>query len=561
MTLTTLAPLRDGRAVALYRRVSTDRQDTARQEAGIFDLAARLWPDAATIDVTDDGVSAFHNPVSERPGGQELFRLVGDRAIVGIVADTQDRLSRGSQAEFWTFYDLCQQHGVTIATVENNGAIAETPEAQTIAAMRQAFGRQESAVKSHRAKTGIQERRANGLNRGQRLPLGLRNTTANIPEPDESFAAVEQVFVRFDAGTPVKALARYLTAELGRPVTPGYIRNILRNPTYAGWWLEDRDGARILHEGQHGPEYGRRPPIDRDLFNRVQKRLQQQAADATRYSRVNPFPGSIFRCGDCGSALSRHRSDSKYEFHRCEHKGCRAVSIPSEHLEASIVGCLQGVYLALSDRLADPAWSLRANASDLPDEEALRASEAELAALDTAERKALELLRDPDMPVESIQEQLKEIRRDRIDLEDVRNRLARQESGRRAELEALRDALAGDDADVIGPFRTIALWLALDTEERQRWLGEIFEKVRAYKDGTLSLDFAAGFGIGTTVKTRRDGASADLLSVGFGLGPKNPLVNHGFPRASSGCPDLNWGPLRPERSALPGCATPRATVG
>ena len=25
----------------------------------------------------------------------------------------------------------------------------------------------------------------------------------------------------------------------------------------------------------------------------------------------------------------------------------------------------------------------------------------------------------------------------------------------------------------------------------------------------------------------------------------------------SGCPDSNWGPLRPERSALPGCATPR----
>ena len=31
-----------------------------------------------------------------------------------------------------------------------------------------------------------------------------------------------------------------------------------------------------------------------------------------------------------------------------------------------------------------------------------------------------------------------------------------------------------------------------------------------------------------------------------------------FPDGESGCPDLNWGPLRPERSALPGCATPRA---
>ncbi len=30
--------------------------------------------------------------------------------------------------------------------------------------------------------------------------------------------------------------------------------------------------------------------------------------------------------------------------------------------------------------------------------------------------------------------------------------------------------------------------------------------------------------------------------------------------ARSGCPDLNWGPLRPERSALPSCATPRNEV-
>ena len=29
------------------------------------------------------------------------------------------------------------------------------------------------------------------------------------------------------------------------------------------------------------------------------------------------------------------------------------------------------------------------------------------------------------------------------------------------------------------------------------------------------------------------------------------------PPRVSGCPDSNWGPLRPERSALPGCATPR----
>src|SRR5262249_27616877 len=46
-------------------------------------------------------------------------------------------------------------------------------------------------------------------------------------------------------------------------------------------------------------------------------------------------------------------------------------------------------------------------------------------------------------------------------------------------------------------------------------------------------------------------------------GPEHTLEDTGGARpcgsgpCTSGCPDLNWGPLRPERSALPGCATPR----
>src|SRR3954453_8752971 len=42
--------------------------------------------------------------------------------------------------------------------------------------------------------------------------------------------------------------------------------------------------------------------------------------------------------------------------------------------------------------------------------------------------------------------------------------------------------------------------------------------------------------------------------------PPPALGESGRPKignSRSGCPDLNWGPLRPERSALPSCATPR----
>src|SRR5207247_6308702 len=53
--------------------------------------------------------------------------------------------------------------------------------------------------------------------------------------------------------------------------------------------------------------------------------------------------------------------------------------------------------------------------------------------------------------------------------------------------------------------------------------------------------------------------SAAALCTAGRRGPRGGTM--GSPTTQSGCPDLNWGPLRPERSALPGCATPRAGYG
>jgi hypothetical protein len=65
---------------------------------------------------------------------------------------------------------------------------------------------------------------------------------------------------------------------------------------------------------------------------------------------------------------------------------------------------------------------------------------------------------------------------------------------------------------------------------------------------------------------------ATLMTHGAGAGttrspdPRLTQTSGGVPAGDaavclsvSGCPDLNWGPLRPERSALPGCATARAS--
>ena len=99
----------------------------------------------------------------------------------------------------------------------------------------------------------------------------------------------------------------------------------------------------------------------------------------------------------------------------------------------------------------------------------------------------------------------------------------------------------------------------------------------------VSLDFFGSFGlmpVGLAIWGALAGIAAAgpsialgaLVSAGMiGVALTRPWLREvglarargepGFPRALSGCPDLNWGPLRPERSALPGCATPRAAIG
>ena len=71
-----------------------------------------------------------------------------------------------------------------------------------------------------------------------------------------------------------------------------------------------------------------------------------------------------------------------------------------------------------------------------------------------------------------------------------------------------------------------------------------------------------GFGVAVWETMLMQLVPDHLLSRVVSLDYLKRRGNQRLPRAcSSGCPDLNWGPLRPERSALPGCATPRAVTG
>jgi hypothetical protein len=94
-------------------------------------------------------------------------------------------------------------------------------------------------------------------------------------------------------------------------------------------------------------------------------------------------------------------------------------------------------------------------------------------------------------------------------------------------------------------------YLAAPEHLRRQWNQALFERLVVYDDDIETAEVAEPF---ATL------ADPELPAQLDSEGPRNPpllLAAVQIPVFSSGRPDLNRGPHRPERCALPGCATPR----
>jgi DNA invertase Pin-like site-specific DNA recombinase len=140
----------DGRPI-IYIRVSSDQQDTARQEHGVPELAIRDFPGVEPIVIRDDGVSAYRNSIAERRGGAELLRLIEHHDIPVVYADSQDRISRGGPAEWLTFTALCNTRRTRIHTLAGGELDTTSPESELVGSVLSWLSKRESAEKEHRS--------------------------------------------------------------------------------------------------------------------------------------------------------------------------------------------------------------------------------------------------------------------------------------------------------------------------------------------------------------------------------------------------------------------------
>jgi DNA invertase Pin-like site-specific DNA recombinase len=498
MAPTTVRPRFD-KGVLLYLRVSSDKQSDERQQITVPRYAAQNFPDAPTREIRELGVSAFRTSIFDRAGGRELIGLIKSGEYCALVVDSQDRLSRGRQSEWWTFFDLCSEYGVKVHTVKD-GAISDDEAGELIASLRQSIARRESAEKSHRSKTAARARAEGGYWIRGTPPAGCETAPAPdgsghrilIPGPD--FERIARAHERVSDGYSINATAN----ELGlKPTT--LTGRILGNRHYIG---------EVRHDGEWLPAKWE-PMLDLAVFARVEERKKINRHERGGKPVHHPF-GPLLRC-HCGARLVHKLGRGVYLYYCCQNS-C-GIRIAAENLESALIACLSMIPACIEQLLeGDLSRYVEHNTGEAKEkEQALAAKQTELG-------EYLRMAAKPGAAGAAAEAEADRLGAEIDQLAAETRALSRDAATMRADLERLRSALSFGGEKYGLDSAIITWWATASVEEKRTTFSEIFKQIQ-FTPSAFELAFRHGLPLPMAIRFddhKRTDASAPLRELGFG---------------------------------------------
>ena len=290
--------------VAIYARVSTDQQ--AQEGDSIpaqIDALTRYVNDHDDMilagEYIDGGVSGT------KADREELTRLTADIVagkIDRVLITKLDRLYR-SIRHYVNTMEVWEAHGVGWTAIWEPMYDTTTPQGRLVVNQMMSIAQFEAENTSQRIKAVMAYKVAQGEAVTGKTPLGYRIKDKHLVIEPEEANLVRQVFETYDVTGSLGETARF-SLRAGFTYQKQNLKWMLRNTKYIGVWRGNLSYCP--------------PIIDRDLFDRVQRKLAMNVSGATK--RVNIFSG-ILKCSVCGhrmaSAYSKGKTALGYHYYRC----------------------------------------------------------------------------------------------------------------------------------------------------------------------------------------------------------------------------------------------------
>ena len=410
---------------AIYCRLSKEDENAETESSSIATQKALLtdyvrshgWHLRATY--IDDGYSGTN---FERPRFQDMIRDIEDGKINCVITKDLSRLGRNYLDCGLYLEVFFPEHGVRYISV-NDGVDTLNRAAMDITPFRNILNEMYAADISMKIKSAKHARFNQGKFMGTNAPYGYRKDPSDrnhLLIDEQAAPVVRMIFERALQGEGIHRIRNYLNSQhILRPAayaalrgdteyehyfvndeenrynwSENSVRQILRNPTYAGDLVgykriainmkskkrpsklpEEWEVVRDTHEGI----------ITRDVFDTVQRMITSRRREKNQGGFVNLFNG-IIKCADCGyamramSANRRKRPDPiDCVVYNCNNYGTRGKEACTAHsLEARD---LHNAVLADIRHFAELA---------LQDDRAEKKLVKMLSAADTSKAKALE---------------------------------------------------------------------------------------------------------------------------------------------------------------------------
>lgn len=313
---------------AAYIRVSDERQDEYSPTSQLKKIRERAERDNVVIPdeyvFYDDGISG--RDTKKRNDFNRMISLAKDKShpFEVIYVWKFSRFAR-SQEQSIVFKNLLRKSGVSVVSVSET--IPEGPFGSLIERVIEWMDEFYSINLSAEVKRGFEEK----ISRGEPIvppPFGyIIKEGKYIPDEENGRAeAVRTVFALYASGVKQREIAveifnRGIRTQNGKMPSKRWVEYMLHNPCYIGKLRHCTDGTRsvskrhldnesiLVVDGHH------EPLISLDLWDKVQKMLEEQKLKYSKYARseqpVEYMLKGLVRCSACGGTLAANGLSGK----------------------------------------------------------------------------------------------------------------------------------------------------------------------------------------------------------------------------------------------------------
>ena len=318
--------------VALYARVSSDRQDVdlsvAAQLRALRDHAARNGY-IVTREYVDEAESGR---VAERPEFRRMLDEAGkpDAPFREILVWKFSRFTRKREHAV-AFKAMLRRRGIRVTSITEHAD--DSPTGKLMEAIIESVDEFYSENLAQEVVRGMRESASRGFYLAPKAPFGYRRVKVSdggkerptLEVDPETAPVLREIFEKSLRGFGLKEICRDLNAKgitnKGRRWHKGALHYVLTNEVYTGTAVWGRTAKGDKEPDPIRVEGAWPALVSREDFNSVQQALHDRAPVVRRPAAVGSsfLLSGLLRCGSCGKVFTGQAAKSgKYAYYVCD---------------------------------------------------------------------------------------------------------------------------------------------------------------------------------------------------------------------------------------------------